>query len=139
MHELVFGGIFLLLIALMVPLLLGRIPPNGWYGFRTPAAFRSTHNWYRINRLAAIWTIVYLAIAGMVCAGLILHGITGPQLGWFGAAALLGLVPVMLVLIIYTEANFAGKPAGKPCETCGYNLTGNVSGTCPECGSPISR
>jgi hypothetical protein len=27
---------------------------------------------------------------------------------------------------------------GKPdaCVTCGYNLTGNESGRCPECGSP---
>ena len=23
------------------------------------------------------------------------------------------------------------------CHTCGYNLTGNVSGICPECGTPI--
>lgn len=24
------------------------------------------------------------------------------------------------------------------CQTCGYNLTGNVSGICPECGTPTS-
>jgi len=24
------------------------------------------------------------------------------------------------------------------CRKCGYNLTGNVSGICPECGTPIS-
>jgi hypothetical protein len=24
------------------------------------------------------------------------------------------------------------------CQTCGYNLTGNVSGVCPECGKPIA-
>jgi predicted amidophosphoribosyltransferase len=23
------------------------------------------------------------------------------------------------------------------CPKCGYNLTGNVSGICPECGTPI--
>jgi len=23
------------------------------------------------------------------------------------------------------------------CQRCGYNLTGNVSGLCPECGTPI--
>jgi hypothetical protein len=27
--------------------------------------------------------------------------------------------------------------AKETCLTCGYNLTGNVSGTCPECGTPI--
>ncbi|MBN1511055.1 MAG: hypothetical protein JXB13_03495 [Phycisphaerae bacterium] len=25
------------------------------------------------------------------------------------------------------------------CVNCGYNLTGNVSGVCPECGTPIAR
>ncbi len=25
------------------------------------------------------------------------------------------------------------------CSSCGYNLTGNVSGICPECGEPIRR
>ncbi len=25
------------------------------------------------------------------------------------------------------------------CQKCGYNLTGNVSGVCPECGEPIAR
>lgn len=30
------------------------------------------------------------------------------------------------------ERWYAGK-----CLTCGYTLTGNVSGACPECGTPI--
>jgi hypothetical protein len=25
------------------------------------------------------------------------------------------------------------------CSTCGYNLTGNTSGVCPECGTPVSN
>ena len=25
------------------------------------------------------------------------------------------------------------------CRRCGYNLTGNVSGICPECGTPVSN
>ncbi|GMU21388.1 MAG: hypothetical protein AMXMBFR13_14810 [Phycisphaerae bacterium] len=28
---------------------------------------------------------------------------------------------------------------GRGCDTCGYNLTGNVSGVCPECGSPVPQ
>lgn len=31
-----------------------------------------------------------------------------------------------------------GFPPGH-CQTCGYNLTGNVSGLCPECGATIGR
>jgi hypothetical protein len=29
-------------------------------------------------------------------------------------------------------------PSGH-CEQCGYNLTGNVSGICPECGTAIDK
>jgi hypothetical protein len=31
------------------------------------------------------------------------------------------------------------KAEGPCCPTCGYNLTGNVSGVCPECGTQASR
>ncbi len=30
------------------------------------------------------------------------------------------------------------RAAGR-CGTCGYSLTGNVSGTCPECGTPVPK
>jgi len=29
-------------------------------------------------------------------------------------------------------------PTGNTCQHCGYNLTGNVSGVCPECGTVIA-
>ena len=31
------------------------------------------------------------------------------------------------------------RPSNSPghCKTCGYNLTGNVSGKCSECGAPV--
>lgn len=33
--------------------------------------------------------------------------------------------------------NFFDRPAGHVlCDGCGYDLTGNVSGVCPECGEP---
>lgn len=28
-------------------------------------------------------------------------------------------------------------PAGRYCRVCGYDLTGNISGRCPECGTEI--
>ncbi len=31
-----------------------------------------------------------------------------------------------------------GHPTGH-CQTCGYNLTGNVSGICPECGNAVPK
>ena len=31
------------------------------------------------------------------------------------------------------------RPPKGHCQNCGYNLTGNVSGRCPECGEPTER
>ncbi|MEO1237116.1 MAG: carbon starvation CstA family protein, partial [Planctomycetota bacterium] len=36
-------------------------------------------------------------------------------------------------------AMFLRKPGPNDCAVCGYDLTGNVSGTCPECGVDVSR
>lgn len=33
---------------------------------------------------------------------------------------------------------FRGIPAWFECQECGYNLTGNVSARCPECGTPTA-
>jgi len=30
-------------------------------------------------------------------------------------------------------------PKDRVCKSCGYNLTGNTSGVCPECGTTIKK
>ena len=44
------GG--LLLIALSIPLIRGRIPPNGLYGFRVPSTLNDPQLWYTVNAYA---------------------------------------------------------------------------------------
>jgi hypothetical protein len=49
-----------------------------------------------------------------------------------------------LVLAVYlvSEAHLRRRirlDDPKLCQKCRYNLTGNVSGTCPECGTPLPR
>ena len=44
--------------------------------------------------------------------------------------AVLGLAGVVVAVLI---ARRRGYPRGH-CRACGYNLRGNVSGVCPECG-----
>ena len=51
-----------------------------------------------------------------------------------GTLLLLMLTPVALTAYFFWRINH--KPKGK-CAECGYNLTGNVSGVCPECGTDI--
>ncbi len=50
--------------------------------------------------------------------------------GWLPVVA--GLVPV--TLFWWRDRRI---PPGH-CQRCGYDLTGNVSGRCPECGEPVS-
>jgi hypothetical protein len=44
--------------------------------------------------------------------------------------------------IVLCEVAFARLPKRIPtscCQDCGYDLTGNVSGVCPECGTSITH
>lgn len=53
---------------------------------------------------------------------------------WFlFICAMLGLLGTLCV-----RRRGQGYPAGH-CRSCGYNLTGNVSGRCPECGCAVSE
>ena len=50
-----------------VPLVVGWVPRNGWYGFRTARTLASDAVWYRANRIGGIVVIVagaaWLALA----------------------------------------------------------------------------
>ena len=40
-------------------------------------------------------------------------------------------------IVVYVVARYRPVVDARQCEHCGYDLTGNVSGICPECGRPI--
>jgi len=67
----------------------------------------------------------------------------GPDVAenWFLAQSLLGsLAAAAVVLLWYWWPVLVGRRQvadGPLCLSCGYNLTGNVSGRCPECGELI--
>jgi uncharacterized membrane protein len=52
------------LVFLCLPLFLGLVPPNRWYGIRVPAAYDSRENWYKVNRFGSV---VLLACGAMFC------------------------------------------------------------------------
>ena len=81
----------LLIGGLAIPLVLGKIPPNRWYGIRFPAAYKSPENWYKINRFGG-WVIIVWSI-GVVGEGLIPWSIKWP------AAILLLVAPFFLVMV----------------------------------------
>jgi DNA-directed RNA polymerase subunit RPC12/RpoP len=51
-------------------------------------------------------------------------------------AGMLGLV-LLAILIVWwvTRRPPIGRLSAVRCRKCGYNLTGNTSGVCPECGT----
>ncbi len=56
------GGV--LLIAISLPMIYDKIPPNGFYGFRTRRTMSDPNVWYPANRVAGR----NLALAGVIVA-----------------------------------------------------------------------
>ena len=54
LYSLAFCGVGLLFIALSLPLIQERVPPNSFYGFRTAKSLSDSKIWYEINRLSGI-------------------------------------------------------------------------------------
>ena len=52
LYSLLFGGVGLLFIALSIPLIQERVPPNSTYGFRTAKSLSDPKIWYAINRIS---------------------------------------------------------------------------------------
>src|SRR4051794_12335337 len=50
-------GVGCLLAALSVPLILNKIGPNPWYGFRVERTLRDPAVWYAANAYAAWWLL----------------------------------------------------------------------------------
>ncbi len=103
----------------------------------------------RVLKQPAHWFIAGgLQVAGQVCINIPASryargkGLYGPLVEF---ALPVGIALLMCILITWIvrqgitrnlreELNQRGSPT---CMKCSYDLTGNVSGTCPECGKPV--
>jgi hypothetical protein len=54
---------------------------------------------------------------------------------WTILATFGGIVAIVVLHIIHIRKR---QNNDNECQSCGYNLTGNLSGTCPECGKAIA-
>ena len=64
----------------------------------------------------------------------------GTRFNWIFAAifgAVFGLLGMLLTYREILSDQLAYRKAHGLCPGCGYDLTGNTSGACPECGMPI--
>ena len=47
----------LLLAALSIPMIMGKIPPNGLYGFRVKKTLDNPEIWYPVNAYSGKWLL----------------------------------------------------------------------------------
>ena len=90
-----FGITGLLLVALSVPMMLGRVRPNVWYGFRTSKTLSDERIWYEANRLSGRAGIV----AGTLMV--LLTGL-GAALGWPLALAPIFVFSLAVGVLVYS-------------------------------------
>jgi len=79
------GGGFLL-SALSIPLILGKIPPNGLYGFRVPQTINNPDLWYPVNTYAG-WHLLVTGVVSTLVA-FILYFLPGITLDAFALACM---------------------------------------------------
>lgn len=62
-----------------------------------------------------------------------------PGIRWLLFPIWLFLIPIVIPLTINRRREQKHPAKTLYCEECGYNLTGNTSGRCPECGEAVER
>jgi len=93
-----YAVIGLLLIGLAIPLILGKVRPNAWYGFRIRLTLDNPDIWYPVNARAGR----QLCAAGVVVLTVALAALLVPEhlFPWYSlalAVALIAGVSLMLV------------------------------------------
>lgn len=98
-------GLGILVVLLSLPLLLGRVKPNPWYGVRIPQAFISDQHWYAINKFGARQLIIYGFL--LTALGLVSFALRETQTGfwfWFMVfTPIASLLPMLWILLRFAN------------------------------------
>jgi len=94
-------------------------------------------------RLFGVWLLLTCLDEVRIIVDILVHVLT-PDRTPLSAYVIHAIVNSIAGLYLLVGAPFLcdfAYPRGKAsqCESCGYDLTGNTSGTCPECGAKISN
>lgn len=99
----------LLAVGVSLPLILGKVKMNAWYGVRIPAAFASETAWYDLNRYGGRLLLVWgLALAVVATVGAFLPRELWIPYNWTALA----LVFVGLAVVMIKIYRHAGKREG---------------------------
>jgi hypothetical protein len=100
-------------------------------------------NAYRNSIVISVLTVLGWIAVKLVTAAMTAQHTETAQLMWlfWGFYGLLGLVANVLAVSVAVWARLRFYPIRGygACQHCGYDLTGNVSGVCPECGTPVGH
>ena len=86
----------------------------------------------RMFRACLVVTLASLSVGGAA----ILVSRVFPE--WRSSHIFMFLTGMLSIVVGVPAAEYARFPKPGFCWTCDYDLTGNVSGRCPECGTPIA-
>ena len=104
--ALIFSIVGIIYIGLGIPLLLGRIPPNAWYGCRTQKTLSREEIWYQVNRITGRYMIISgVAVIVSAFGVFVFRRSLGPNDG----AAILLVVLVLSVLGMVVESSRAQR------------------------------
>jgi hypothetical protein len=103
--------------------------------------FGALDDFLRPRIRAAEALFVLFAVPALGTAAFFFASEKGNSNARFGVLILCG-VAAIVTPVLWAATRLPRKAAVKPkgvCEKCGYNLTGNASGVCPECGTKVGN
>jgi len=98
-----------LIIALAIPLVLQKVPPNRWYGVRLKQSLASRDHWYRIN-YAGGWYLIYWATVLFIAS---LWMVIRQPVFSQDVTMLFGLLPLVVLAAAWQTWRFALKVASE--------------------------
>jgi uncharacterized membrane protein len=99
-----------LIFIISIPMIRGKVKPNGWYGFRIPLTLDHPEIWYPVNRLAG-WLLLAYGVVVVVAASALPQapGMTLDAYAyWMAAVALGGLLLIFVCGWLYARRLAAG-------------------------------
>lgn len=94
-----------------------------------------------VAALFAAWVGYVFFFASYLLVFLVIRIDAGEDVAAYVALGIAALISCLVGWVVYPAARWRrpDEVDRLRCNSCGYNLTGNVSGVCPECGRAIDE